>query len=67
MAHLTVHRHFKLQATIVGRNDLVTKTCSNRQIGFGEFIVQQPTGAKFTAKLFVVSKLKFDASLEWHA
>ena len=67
MPHLAVYGDFKLQATVVGCDDLIAKARRNGKVGLGQFIFKQPTGAQFTTKFFVVSKLKLNAPFERHA
>ena len=40
MRHFAVHCHFHLQATVVRSNHLITETCRNHEVGFGESFVQ---------------------------
>ena len=63
VGHLAVYRHVQLQATVVRGDHLVAKACGNHQIGLEQLVLQQPGGADFAAKFFVVSEDEFYAAL----
>jgi hypothetical protein len=63
--HLALDGDFHLQAAVVRGDHLVAKTCGDHQIGLGQAFGQQPAGAYFAAKLFVVSEVQFHAALQW--
>ena len=40
VGHFSMHRHFHLQAAVVGSNDLVGKTSRYHPVGFGEVVLE---------------------------
>ena len=63
MRHLAVDRDLHLQATIVRSDHLVAKAGSHHQVGRNDFVFEQPCGAQFTTKFFIIGKQQFHAAL----
>ena len=63
MGHLSMHGDFHLKATVVRRDHLVAEAGGNHQIGVDDIVLEQPGGADFTAKFFIVGEQQFDTAL----
>jgi hypothetical protein len=64
MGHLSMHRHFHLQAAVVRGDDLVAEAGSEQQVGLRQLVLQQPSRAELTTEFFVVGEVQFDGALE---
>ena len=63
VGHLSVYRHFHLQAAVVRGDHFVAKACRHHQVGLGQTLLQQPAGAQQSAKLFVVGEVQLYRAL----
>jgi hypothetical protein len=61
--HLAVHRHFHLQAAVVGRDHFVAEAGRDHEVGLGQALLQQPARAEDAAEFFVVGEVQLDAAL----
>jgi hypothetical protein len=57
----------EMQATVVGVDDAVGEPRADRQIGFGQALLDQPARTDLAARFFVVSDVQFDRAGELEA